>query len=175
MRRSMFDVYLCNRRDSARYLLGKSGRRMLVVVGLNPSTANREHSDVTASKVERVALSHGFDGFVMTNLCPLRSTDPEALPTKVSDYQLRQNQRAILEFAAAQADLQVWAAWGSGVTRRPYLLRSCRRLGRAISGLGGRWLHFGPLSKGGHPRHPSRLSYAWQFGAFDPLVYTSKL
>lgn len=170
----MFDIYLCNRRDSARYLLGKSGQRMLVVVGLNPSTATRERSDVTASKVERVALAQGFDGFVMTNLCPLRSTDPQALPPRLSDYQLRRNQRAIIELASGQADLQVWAAWGSGVMRRPYLLASCRRLAPAINELGGRWLHFGPLSKGGHPRHPSRLSYAWQFGRFDPLAYTSK-
>jgi hypothetical protein len=171
----MFDVYLCNRSDSARYLLGKAGERMLLVVGLNPSTATRERSDVTASKVERVALGHGFDGFAMANLCPLRSTDPEALPAEISAYQLRQNQRAILELAARQVNLQVWAAWGSGITRRPYLLRSSRRLARAISGMGGRWLHFGPLSKGGHPRHPSRLNYAWRFNPFDSLAYTRKL
>ena len=171
----MFDVYLCNRSDSARYLLGKSGRRMLMVVGLNPSTAHREQSDVTASKVERVALAYGFDGFVMTNLCPLRSTDPEALPTQLGEYPMRQNQRAIMELAAGQESLHVWAAWGKGILRRPYLLQSCRRIVRAITGLGGCWMHFGPLAKGGPPRHPSRLSYHWQFQTFDPVAYTRNL
>ena len=33
------------------------------------------------------------------------------------------------------------------------------------------WLHFGPLTKAGHPRHPSRLNYQWGFDSYDLNSY----
>tara|TARA_R110000787_G_scaffold42161_3_gene103679 strand:+ start:2785 stop:3021 length:237 start_codon:yes stop_codon:yes gene_type:complete len=78
----MYDLYQCNSDDSARFILGKNGARKLFVVGLNPSTANKEKSDTTVAKVETVARNNGFDGFVMANLYPLRSTDPNELPAR---------------------------------------------------------------------------------------------
>ncbi|MCU0971806.1 MAG: DUF1643 domain-containing protein [Gammaproteobacteria bacterium] len=53
------------------------------MVGLNPSTATRDKSDPTAAKVERVARAHGYDGFVLVNLCPVRATDSRTLPATV--------------------------------------------------------------------------------------------
>ena len=76
----MYDLYQCNKDDTSRYILGKDGDKKLFVIGLNPSTANKEKSDTTVAKVEKVAIDNGFDGFVMANLYPYRSTDPDGLP-----------------------------------------------------------------------------------------------
>jgi len=47
----MYDIYRSTADDACRFALGRSGRRRLVVVGLNPSTATREKSDPTVAKV----------------------------------------------------------------------------------------------------------------------------
>ena len=77
----MYDIYSNDRNDTLRFTLGKSGSRKLLTVGLNPSTATQETSDTTVAKVEGVAKRTGFDGFVMLNLYPIRSTDFNALST----------------------------------------------------------------------------------------------
>ena len=86
----MYDLYQSNETDTARFILGKNGKRKLFVVGLNPSTANRYRSDTTVAKVETVTINNSFDGFVMVNLYPLRSTDPNRLP-EVADRHLFQS------------------------------------------------------------------------------------
>ncbi len=50
----MHDLYRCNADDSARFLLGRSGCRMLFVLGLNPSTATRGKADMTIAKTARI-------------------------------------------------------------------------------------------------------------------------
>ncbi|HCO59252.1 MAG TPA: hypothetical protein DIT58_03585 [Porticoccaceae bacterium] len=176
----VFDLYLANRTDSCRFLLGRAGVRPLFVVGLNPSTANREKSDVTATKVARIAERSDYDGFVMSNLYPKRSTDPLQLPERADHRLLNRNFEAILALAAQQSQPHFWAAWGGDISTRPWLLRVCRRLVYEVGKLEGRWFCFGPgggrtLTKAGHPRHPSRLSYAWQLQAFDAKAYLADL
>jgi hypothetical protein len=72
-----------------RFALLKRGERTLYVFGVNPSTATDTHSDRTMSKVIGFASRNDYDGFVMMNLYPLRSTDPFALPKKI-DKELHQ-------------------------------------------------------------------------------------
>jgi hypothetical protein len=106
----MYDIYQSTADDACRFALGRSGRRRLVVVGLNPSTATREKSDPTAAKVERVARAHGYDGFVLVNLCPVRATDCRTLPEMVEPELLKANLDAIGNVAASVQDLILWAA-----------------------------------------------------------------
>lgn len=166
-----YDLYECNTRDTHRYILGKSGSRMLFVVGLNPSTANRLKPDTTVAKVERVAELNGFDGFVMTNLSPVRATDPTTLPKRIMAATLTRNVEQILAYSGRQRKSVFWAAWGSDIVTRAYLLRACAMLQTGVAAQGGRWVHFGALTKMGHPRHPSRLAYAWSFAEFDVGQY----
>ena len=170
----MYDIYSCNKDDSARFILGKRGKRKLIVVGLNPSTANREKSDTTAAKVEKVALNGGFDGFVMTNLYPQRTTDPKGLATLPDTRLFRRNIRHILKIAEAEESPVFWAAWGGDITLRPYLAKSLKALLKETNRMGGTWVNFGHLRKDGHPRHPSRLSYSWQFSKFDVAMYVKE-
>ncbi len=196
----MFDLYRANRNETCRFILGKSGVRPLFIVGLNPSTATRDKSDVTATKVERVAQANGYDGFVMTNLYPRRSTLPDNLPRRGDRRLIDRNVEMIVEQAKHQATPHFWAAWGADICKRRYLVSACQTLADKVADMGGSWWCFGPvadvgvtdiavvegpvtessaitspLTKAGHPRHPSRLSYAWALQGFDMPEYLDKI
>lgn len=69
-------IYIDEKTLSHRYLLEKKGNRELIVLGLNPSTADSEVPDRTMKKVMHYAEQEGFDGFAMINLYPQRATKP---------------------------------------------------------------------------------------------------
>lgn len=163
----MFDIYESNKHDTARYLLGSSGKPTIIVVGLNPSTASNEKADTTVSKVRKAAANAGYDGFVMTNLYPLRSTDPHKLPARGDDQLLEENIKHIERIASTHSDPTFWAAWGSDIILRPYLIHALLEFNEMVQRLNGNWVQFGKLTKKNHPRHPSRLTYAWEFQEFD--------
>ena len=167
----MFNLYHNDERDRARFVLGVRGRRNLIVVGLNPSTATRDKSDITASKVRTVAATNGYDGFAIINLYPRRATDPAQLPQRKYTPLFEQNIDWIASLIAREEKPQLWAAWGGDITRRNYLKEAFVRIDRLLTQHNGQWLHYGSLRKDGHPRHPSRLSYRWQFSPFDAQSY----
>ncbi len=103
----MFDIYKCNNLDTARFTLGKNGTNKLFVLGLNPSTANKDESDPTLTRVRKVSENNGYDGFVMLNLYPLRSTDPKKLPTRANKKLLENNIKEIVSVASEEK-----AKWG---------------------------------------------------------------
>lgn len=170
-----YNLYKSNELDTARFILGKDGSKKLFVIGLNPSTANKEKSDTTVAKVEKVAAANGFDGFVMANLYPVRSTDPHCLPTIKNDFLFQSNINSIRELAKSEKSPVFWAAWGGDITLRPYLTESFKMLNALVTDLNGSWVNYGELRKDGHPRHPSRLSYSWAFSEFDILNYSKQL
>ena len=51
-----------------RYVLGRVGRRPLVCIGINPSTAQPGALDPTLKSVERLANANGFDSWIMFNV-----------------------------------------------------------------------------------------------------------
>jgi len=171
----MYDLYESNRSDSERYILGRSGKRTLFAVGLNPSTANREKSDTTVAKVETVALNSGYDGFVMANLYPRRSTIPGNLPAHAMKASMARNIAEILKHAEIEEAPRFWAAWGVNIVIRDYLVEALQTLNAEIEKIGGLWYCYGDRTKSGHPKHPSRLSYEWVFQPFDMNTYIEKL
>ena len=60
-----------------RYILGTKGKRPLICIGINPSTAKPDDLDNTLKSVERIAAGNGFDSFIMFNVYPQRATDPD--------------------------------------------------------------------------------------------------
>ncbi len=169
-----YDLYQCNRDDSARYALGRLGERMLCVLGLNPSTANRDKPDMTVARVERIAQRRGFDGFAMLNLYPARHTLPGDLPRQADSALQRSNLRRIRAVVGASREPVIWAAWGGDIVLRDYLPAALASLAQGRHALPGRWMHYGELRKDGHPRHPSRASYDWDFHDFDVADYLDK-
>lgn len=166
----MFDLYHSDNDDQWRYVLGKAGRRPLLTIGLNPSTANRERADPTVARVQRVAELHGFDGFTMLNLYPVRATDYRTLPAKVNREAFDRNLQAIEEQVARHERPTIWAAWGSPVVHHGYFLKARDQLYERLAKYAPSWRRFGELTATGHPRHASRLDYRWTLEPFDITV-----
>jgi len=139
----MYDIYANAQNDLWRFTLGKSGSQKLIAVGLNPSTATQEKSDITVAKVAGVAKRNGFDGFVMLNLYPLRSTDCNALPCDVDSEAFSANLHCIEAIIAADPTALVWAAWGENIHARSYFSASALELLSRLQKYGTIWQHFG--------------------------------
>ena len=60
-------VYIPDTYGEYRYILGTKGRRPLICVGLNPSTAAPGDLDNTLKSVSRIAAGNGFDSWIMFN------------------------------------------------------------------------------------------------------------
>lgn len=171
----MYDIYSNAENDLWRFTLGKSGSRNLITIGLNPSTATMEKSDTTIAKVEGAAKQAGFDGFVMLNLYPVRSTNFNALPEEVNTLAFTENLARIEAVVAAESNPVVWAAWGENILARNFFIASCIELFGRLERHSASWQQFGSLTRSGHPRHPSRLHYAWDFSPFDTRNYAQIL
>ena len=57
-------IYAPNFYSEYRYILGTRGKKPLICIGINPSTARPDALDNTLKSVERIALGNGFDSFV---------------------------------------------------------------------------------------------------------------
>jgi hypothetical protein len=89
------------------------------------------------------------------------------LPATVEPGLLEGNLDAIGNVAASVQDLILWAAWGAPILTRPFLFSAAVAIMACVERFRPGWRHFGPLTVGGHPRHPPRLSYSWTFAPFD--------
>lgn len=85
------------------------GTRVVLFVGLNPSTATETQDDPTIRRCIGYARAWGFEWFRMGNVCAYRSTDPKGLTTV--DDPVGPGNRAALREMADEAELVI-AAWG---------------------------------------------------------------
>ena len=142
-----------------RYILGTRGRRPLICIGVNPSTAEPDHLDNTLKSVERIALFNGYDSFLMFNVYAQRATRPQDMDRQRNETLHRENMeafRCLLE-ASLPARPSVWAAWGSVIEMRPYLPRCVEDMIALGEEFGAEWFTAGARSKKGHPHHPLYL------------------
>ena len=70
-------LYVPNRYDEYRYILGTRGKRPVICVGINPSTAAPNALDPTLKSAQRIALANGYDSFLMFNVYAQRATRPD--------------------------------------------------------------------------------------------------
>jgi hypothetical protein len=152
--------------------LTEANRRSLLVIGLNPSTADHLEDDRTIAKLTRLARAMDFDRLDMTNIDPFRSTDPKNLvrapeksvsnpyapPIHASTRRELELNLAVIRWLACRADL-VLCAWGGPyspvilgqtVARRAELVaEALKRDAVKLTCLA--------TAKGGEPRHPLYL------------------
>jgi hypothetical protein len=83
----------------------------LVVIGLNPSTADHRQLDPTLRRVRNFAQAWGLGGFVMLNLFAFRATEPRDMK-RAEEPVGPMNDRYIRGLAAALNTGMVLAAWG---------------------------------------------------------------
>ena len=159
-----------------RYILGTRGRKPLICIGINPSTAEPDNLDNTLKSVERIALGNGFDSFIMFNVYPQRATRPGDME-KVCNEMLHQENMKAFEYVLRLSEAPVvWAAWGTIITQRDYLARCLMDMISVGERFGARWVSAGARSKkGGHPHHPLYLRKDSGLDPFDVQEYCAGL
>ena len=142
-----------------RYILGTRGKKPLICIGINPSTARPDDLDNTLKSVERIALGNGFDSFIMFNVYAQRATSPKDME-KECNYELHNENMKAFEYilSLSESEPAVWAAWGTIINERDYLAPCVMDMIRLGEKYGAKWYTAGKRSKnGGHPHHPLYL------------------
>ena len=118
---------------------------MVMIIGLNPSTADETKDDPTIRRCLNFAKDWGFGRLMMVNLFAIRGTDPQILK-EVSDPIGPQND-FYLKSMAEKSDLII-GAWGvDGVYKNRGV--TIKKLIPDMNCLG--------ITKNGQPKHPLYL------------------
>ncbi len=168
-------LYAPNFYSEYRYILGTRGKRPLICIGINPSTAKPDDLDNTLKSVERIALGNGFDSFIMFNVYAQRATDPDAMEWEYNPLLHKENLEAFRYILSISSAPAVWAAWGTIIEKRPYLPDCVRDMVAVGEELGASWYCAGKVSKKGHPHHPLYLRKDEMIKPFDVTAYLKGL
>jgi hypothetical protein len=164
-------LYEHNQDNSARFVLGTVGSNPLVCFGINPSTAEPSRLDRTARAVQTVAeRSNQFDSFIILNVYPQRATNPDNMHREFSKELKEQNEQHIAK-VIDDKKLTLWAAWGTSITKRPYLIHLLQDIIKLPQVQKCEWRRQDNLTKAGHPRHPLYLRRDANFTDFQISSY----
>ena len=127
----------------------------LMVIGLNPSTADEHEDDPTIRRCIGFANHWGFGRLEMTNLFAFRSTNPKALTFHREGPMQRRNLAIIGSLIpniliGGGGILAAWGANGAGYEES--ILRMFRQAGVPVACLG--------TTKNGSPKHPLYIPYS---------------
>ncbi len=170
-------IYVPNHYDEYRYLLGTIGKKPLICVGINPSTAEPNQLDPTLKSVERIAFANGFDSFLMFNVYAQRATSPDHMERELNQ-QLHQENMKAFEYILSRVEEgnpTVWAAWGTIIEKRDYLFSCLQEMLDIGEQFHTQWVSAGKLSKAGHPHHPLYLKKDTQVEPFSIFDYLNKI
>lgn len=169
-------IYIPSFYSEYRYILGTKGKRPLITIGINPSTAAPDDLDNTLKSVKRIADGNGFDSFIMFNVYAQRSTDPDMMDMKKNTVLHRENMKAFRYVLENGGDRPaIWAAWGSIIEKRSYLKDCLRDMVSIGDEFGAVWYKAGRVSKKGHPHHPLYLKKDSLIERFDMVGYLETL
>ena len=165
-------IYVPDFYSEYRYILGTVGKKPLITIGINPSTAEPDNLDNTLKSVERIALGNGFASFIMFNVYAQRATNPDHMDAVMNRPLHEENMLAfrwVLEHAGESP--AIWAAWGTIVEKRPYLKECLADMVTAGNQFSACWFMAGKPSKKGHPHHPLYLKKDSKIEPFDMESY----
>ena len=121
---------------------------IVMLIGLNPSTANEVKADPTINKVEKISRNNGYGGFYMMNCFPYVTAYPNELlsffDTPFHDVEDEKNLEKLVHIS--QKCKAIVFAWGD--------FKQCVRKGEEISKLFGNQALCLKINKSGSPKHP---------------------
>lgn len=167
-------LYVPNTYSEYRYILGTRGKKPLICIGINPSTAAPDALDPTLQSVQRIALSNGYDSFLMFNVYAQRATRPDDMESACNMALHEENRRAFRYLLSLSPRPAIWAAWGNIIEKRDYLMDCMRDFAADSAAVSAHWYTAGPLLKSGHPHHPLYLRRDTQLLDFDIDAYLVK-
>ena len=164
-------LYAPNFYSEYRYILGTRGKKPLICIGINPSTAEPDNLDNTLKSVERIALGNGFDSFIMFNVYAQRATNPDAMEKTCNLRLHKENLEAFRYVLSISERPAIWAAWGAIIEKRDYLADCVRDMVAVGQTCGAGWYCAGAITKKGHPHHPLYLRKDEKLKPFDIESY----
>ncbi len=171
-------LYVPNAYTEYRYILGTRGENPLICIGINPSTAKPDDLDNTLKSVERTAKFNGYDSFIMFNVYAQRATDPKTMDISFNSQLHNENMNAFRYVLSSYSEGNkpaVWAAWGTIIEKRPYLIDCVREMIEIGNDYGAKWYTVGKRSVKGHPHHPLYLKNNSPVEDFDIESYIESL
>ncbi len=168
------EKWLYYHEENTRYVLGIKGKKPLICFGTNPSTAKPDRLDNTLRSVERISRNNGFDGWVMLNVYPQRSTDPNGMHIEINKEIHQKNLGHINDLLSAYPDSIIWAAWGTVIEKRMFLMNCFKDIYLTTLQHRCNWVSFGKPSKKGHPHHPLYLNGTTKPDRFDIKMYMER-
>ena len=169
-------IYVPDFYSEYRYILGTRGKKPLITIGINPSTAEPDNLDNTLKSVSRIAAGNGFDSFIMFNVYAQRATNPDHMDRELNEALHLENMRAFRYVLEQSGDSPaVWAAWGAIVEKRRYLADCLADMVQIGNDFGARWYSAGKRSVKGHPHHPLYLKKDSLLDDFDMEEYLKLL
>ena len=169
-------LYIPDFYSEYRYILGTVGKKPLICIGINPSTAAPDDLDNTLKSVERIANGNGFDSFIMFNVYAQRATNPDHMDRELNEALHKENMLAFRWILERSGETPaVWAAWGTIVEKRDYLKLCLSDMVEEGNRFGARWYHAGKPSIKGHPHHPLYLKKDSLLECFDMEGYLNKI
>lgn len=105
-------LYVPNTYSEYRYILGTRGKKPLICVGINPSTAAPDALDPTLQSAQRIALANGYDSFLMFNVYAQRATRPDDMEHALNPALHAENRKAFRYLLSLSDQPAVWAAVG---------------------------------------------------------------
>lgn len=132
-----------------RYLLRRTwdhGKPRVLIVMLNPSTADAEIDDATIRSCIRLSKGLGYGSFEVVNLFALRATDPTELQRAADPVGPANDD--VIEAAISRCDLAIcaWGAHPTGGNRSGHVRALLRSHRPAVFCFG--------VTKSGAPKHP---------------------
>lgn len=159
-------IYVNSDDDKARFVLGEKGERGLTCIGINPSTAKPNDLDNTLRQVKNRANLLGYDSWTMINVYPQRATNPDELDM-IHNSIYHQKNLVEIERLLSNNSVDLWAAWGTIITKRPYLKTCLADIINVANKYDVNWFTIGEKSKFGHPHHPLYLKKGLPLNAFE--------
>ena len=149
----------------SRYALGEiNDKNILYCFGLNPSSATSTEDDPTIINVRKLAEYNNFNSWIMLNLYPQRSNNPN----EVDKFNRTLFERNINEVVnIIQCNSTIWVAWGNNIKLSPFYTCFLELFGKINEKKGIIYKQLGNLTEEGHPRHPLYQSTTQYFNTFD--------
>ncbi len=163
-------IYYNTKDNQARFILGEKGEKTLICMGINPSTATPSQLDSTLKIVRRFSKDLGYDSWIMLNIYSQRATNPNNLDTKINEFYHEENLKYI-EQVLKDRNCDVWAAWGTLIGKRNYLVNCLVDIYYISKKHSVDWYTIGKKSKKGHPHHPLYLSKKLKLDEFNITNY----
>lgn len=135
----------CRKFRYALWRMWDEDKPLVMIIGLNPSTADEKVNDPTITRCISFACSWGYGGVCVTNLFGFRATAPTEL--KAYHDPIGKENDAWVHEMAKEAAIKV-AAWGN---HGKFLNRSVEFLSSLDQ------LHCIKMNKSGEPAHPLYL------------------